>query len=821
MSFKRNTRTTIVASALAVSLLAGGAAVPAGTVHAASAVSFSDVSSGHWAEKHITKLALQGIITGYNGSFRPGESVTRQEAVLMALRFAGLDGEVRTDDVIAFPSSFVVSNFYKAYINLAFEHNLLDRDDEYALAASETDKEWGTTPASREWVTKLLVRAIGEEDKAESMAGTPSSFGDAGSIGSDYVGYVNAAVSLELVKGVSETKFDPQANVNRASLATLFSRAERLHPVEYAGQTSGIVTKLSDSSITVYADGEETTYSIGGDTRIYRYDSEQAATLDDLELYTDVTVIADSGNALYIEAQGDEQHVDSYEAVMDRVIKADDMMYVWVDDKPVEVYYDDSLVVKDGDGEDISLDSIKRDSVITITQDTFRDSPMAVEVTVESQAVESAEGTFYSTDDKLITIMKDGSPITYVLADEVEVEIEGMDDAELKDLIKGKDVVELTMNEDGEVAKVEVTNRDVESITGAKVMSYDDKSSLVTLVDSKGTTPYALFISDNTKIRYNGDTISLSKADSMLEEGRIVSLTYSGSAIVTLEFLSGYTGTIGAIDKSDKELTLKLDNGVTVTVPYSSPSVEIVGDDTPTISDLAVGNKVTVKLTSTQDRAASINVHKDVQYDIVKVLDSISKLQLKAEGEDAIRLDISSVKLLDEDGDEVGVSSYKAGDVVTVSYEGLTAKSVVETPVVMGSISSASASGLTLKTNDGDTETIDFDDDTVTLYVDGDKQSAPTASLAGKYAAIGTDSSDNTVIYVSSGEKRSFTGYDESTGQILTLRTSSSNSDNYFIVRSDTALLDDGASFAPASLSYGDELTVYYFRNTAIAIMKN
>lgn len=821
MTTKRNTRTTIAAGALAFTLLAGGI-TPAATVHAASsAISFSDVSSGHWAEKHISKLALQGIITGYNGLFRPGDSVTRQEAVLMALRFKGLDGEVKTDDVIAYPSSFVVSNFYKAYIALAFDQNLLDREDEYALAASEPDKDWGTAPASREWVTKLLVRAIGEDDTAESMALTPSSFGDAGSIDGEYVGYINAAVSLQLVNGVSATKFDPKANVNRASLATMFSRAERLYPFNYEGQLNGIVTGIDSSSITIYAGGEETTYAIDADTLFYRYDSETRAAIGDIKPYTDVMVIAQSGSALYIEAQGDEQHVETYEAELDRVLESDNLIYVWVDDKPVEVYYGDNLIVKNAKGETVSLDSIGRDSVIRITQDTFRSEPVAVEIEVETQAEKSAEGTFYSTDGELITLMVNGSPVTYVLDGEVEVEIDGVDGATLDDLLKGQDEVLLTMDDDGKVTKAEVTNRDVEEVTGASVTNYDSGSSLLTLVASNGTTPYALFISDNTKIRNDGKNISISDADSLLREGRIVSFTYTGSSIISLELLTGYTGTISAIDKSGQELTLKLDNGTSATVPYSSPTVEIADNDDADVGDLAVGDKVTVKLTSSQNRAATIKVHKNVQYDIVNVIEASGIVQLKSEGEDAFNLNVNSLDMYDEEGGEAAVYSFEPGDVVTVSYEGSTAQSLAEVPVTLGEITAASSGSLTVETSSGDDVVVPFDKASDKLYVDGNSASAIAASLTGKYAAVLTDEQDNTTIYVSSGEKRNFIKYDNATGQLITLLTSSGNNNYYFYVRDDTELSGSGGTFDVSSLAYGQEITVYSFRNTAIAVIKS
>ncbi len=67
---------------------------------AASAL-FKDVKSGYWAEKHIYKLASQSILLGNNGLFRPNDNVTQQEAVTMAIRFAGLEGKVDKNASVA------------------------------------------------------------------------------------------------------------------------------------------------------------------------------------------------------------------------------------------------------------------------------------------------------------------------------------------------------------------------------------------------------------------------------------------------------------------------------------------------------------------------------------------------------------------------------------------------------------------------------------------------------------------------------------------------------------------------------------------------
>lgn len=109
------------------------------TAAAASSI-FSDVKTGFWAEKHIYKLASQGIVVGNNGLFRPGDSVTQQEAVLMALRFMKLQDNVDSATDVVLPTNFEVNNYYKPYVVLAFQSGLLDKTAE--MAADNLKTSW-------------------------------------------------------------------------------------------------------------------------------------------------------------------------------------------------------------------------------------------------------------------------------------------------------------------------------------------------------------------------------------------------------------------------------------------------------------------------------------------------------------------------------------------------------------------------------------------------------------------------------------------------------------------------------------------------------
>lgn len=56
---------------------------------------FSDVSQSHWAFNQIEAMAEAGLISGSKGKFRPGDSVTREQMVVMIINALHRSGKVK------------------------------------------------------------------------------------------------------------------------------------------------------------------------------------------------------------------------------------------------------------------------------------------------------------------------------------------------------------------------------------------------------------------------------------------------------------------------------------------------------------------------------------------------------------------------------------------------------------------------------------------------------------------------------------------------------------------------------------------------------
>lgn len=369
----------------------GAGATPSQSAVTASGI-FSDVKAGFWAEKHIYKLAGQGIVVGNNGLFRPGDSVTQQEAVLMALRFMKLQGNVNTNTDVALPNDFLVTNYYKPYVILAFQQGLLDKSTE--MAADNLKTSWGERKASREWVAELLIRALG---KSAGGASGPTGFADDAKISANKRGYVNAAVELGLANGLTGNRFDPQGAVTRAQLATFFSRAEAHNTLEYDNTFKGTVSALKDGRLALYTNGGTLDFTLNASTAYFTSASENRITLNEIQPYTKVTVIGATYSAAYVELTDPAVQVEQAEGVFTKLSPG----VVWVDSaNGYDQYpYDADTTFLDVNGAAIQPSAITAGSKITILRETFTGSRKVVKVQVTSGIVnKTAKGTIQTVD---------------------------------------------------------------------------------------------------------------------------------------------------------------------------------------------------------------------------------------------------------------------------------------------------------------------------------------------------------------------------------------------------------------------------------------
>lgn len=891
-----------VSGLLAASLIWTGVSWTTSSASAASS-RFSDVVAGHWAEKHITKLALQGILKGgTDGKFNPNNSVSRQEAVIIALRFMGIADEASPTDVIVIPSDLVIKNDYKHYINLALKKKLLIVDEEIAIANKETGKQWGSSPATREWMTRLLVRAIGKEADAKQSASQATSFSDDSKIDAKLRGYVNVANTTGIMKGVTETKFEPQSVVTRATASTLFSRAEANFSVAYSGQVSGVLMTITADKLTLlHQDGVMKDYAFTPTSSIYRFDSEQVSTLANLRLFGEVNLINNSdGSILYVEQTSDTPKVKTYEGTLTLVSESKNRLTVLIDDEYKIFNYDPAHLplITDTNGQSITLANLPVNVNVKLTVDTVRADGKIVAVSVKQSVINksgsgtvaawnaetrslqvkdsvsgntdsftvadnapirqngvnqlpnqlkvgdtisyevktgsvssivitktekpSVTGLFMSINktDKTIQYKQDNKPKVVYYLDNTKLNITGLADATFDDLYKD-DAVTLSLDENDNVTLITVTSRSLIMLNGAVVAGYIPSTKTLSLMDSTGKARN-LFIGSNVRYDLNGSKLTPEAALPLISAtGKKLNVGYSGENAFVISIVSKYTGTVTENNVTSRTLKIALDATNNIAIPYTNPSVEIYGQTARTYSDIQVGNVVTVILSANQDQAASIQVQKNAQFEVVSVDTVANKLRaIRSDGVTEEWTITSAISLQDENGSKISLNALIAGSYINVAFQGNTPIKVKAVSITFGKVSSINTAGASI-------DVVTATGAVVTKAVGANPIVVREGTNLGSLSSVKTDDrvevrvdeNDRVVIQIVPALSKTFYRYDNA-AQVMYIRISTLGETNNYSLSSNVYIHQGATTINLTNLKDGDAISIYILRDKVVEIVK-
>ena len=578
MSMSKNVKKWVSGVAVA-SVIVSGATWTAQTASAA-ATPFSDVVANHWAEKHIAKLALQGILKGSNGKFNPNVSMTRQEAIIVALRFMGIDGQANASDVVVLPSVFNIKPDYTSYINLAIQRKLIIVEEENAIAKSEqaaataskkTYGGWGSSPATREWISKVLVRAIGKDADALSAASQATSFSDDAKIDPQLKGYVNVAASSGLVKGVASgttMNFNPKDAVTRATASTLFSRAESFVSVPHNGQVEGILMNITSDKLSVmHSDGKTIDYTVNDNTVFYKKDSDTQIALAALRLYGKAMLIAGAdGKVGYVEMIDETPQVKTVEGTLILSSPTKNQLTLAVGDDPVNYNYESTPKITDSTGQEISIANLPLNVPVKLTlRADNKVLPVALKQAVTNK---SGSGTVSGWNPQTLTLeVKDaaGKADTFAVSANAPIKLNGTVNLSPDQLLVGDTIAYDVKN--GSVTSIVVTRADkpITSATGTLESINKTDGMIVYKADGGLEVKY---LSDSYGVKINGF------ADATLEDlvkGDTVTLSLDANRKVTLITVTNRSvqPIIGAVvvkyDSSIKALTFKDVNGKQIT----------------------------------------------------------------------------------------------------------------------------------------------------------------------------------------------------------------------------------------------------------------
>ena len=185
-----------------------------------TSASFADMAR-HWAKSDVELLSAKFIVDAKTGqNFAPQEAVTRADFAKFIARGLGLSSDraaaARFRDV-------GVNHAYASYIGAASKAGIVQGDTDGRFRPND--------PITREEMAAMMMRAIAYAERQVSMATSAlNKFEDRGRISNWAVSSVAGAVNAGIIKGVTETRFEPKNNATRAEAAVMIKRM-----LEYVG----------------------------------------------------------------------------------------------------------------------------------------------------------------------------------------------------------------------------------------------------------------------------------------------------------------------------------------------------------------------------------------------------------------------------------------------------------------------------------------------------------------------------------------------------------------------------------------------------------
>ncbi|HHW18586.1 MAG TPA: S-layer homology domain-containing protein [Firmicutes bacterium] len=591
---------------------------------------FSDLQGAEWALGAISRLRGLGIITGYDGNvFKPNNPVTQAEALTMMVKAFGLEDEAEE----------IAKRFGGFYAKL--DENDGDDDDEgarfltsdgtklpyvpaptrwalgYVLLA--VDQGWvdiseiqPQKPASREWIAKVMVRALGYTEEAESKMDASLPFSDAAAISRDAWGYVAQAIEIGLFEGYPDNTFRPQKPVTRAEMAAILDRFinEEL-PDETPYHVEGRVSAVSGSSITVkLASGREVTYRISPDALIVF--GKTSGTVSDIHVGDRVQVLSNGqGVALLIvvknKEDSDEGEIKQYRGKIVEIStdsEGDTKITVSVEGRGSKTFKlsDDCEIT--GVVRDLGPDALSVGDQVIVEAE----GDVAVRVTVISSG--SVSGEVYGviegialSDGGVSLSVQERSGKTYSIRLRADVRITyGTLVLAPEDLAPGDWIVARLQN--NLAYQIAVTSRaggEGQYILGVvREVSLTGTGTTLKVEDRDGHT-YSVRLASNVRVIYGGSVLTPSQigfGDTVrlrIEAGTCVEVhitaRYEGpKTVITGVIVTVSTGTQGV------SITVKQDDGREVTLRVAENARITYGQESLDADELSPGDKVEVRI---------------------------------------------------------------------------------------------------------------------------------------------------------------------------------------------------------------------------------
>lgn len=571
----------------------------------ASAAKFSDVDSNYsWAQEAIETLSEDKVITGYeDGTFKPGKSITKQEAIALFSRALGASAETN-ETIVNFAHGIYEADLEECAESYAVKQGayLVYRKvltiDEVIDYLSENTKN---TELKRYEAATLIAKALGADAwlKNNEDVETNLSYADVNDIPAKYVDYVFYTTTLGIMGDMGNNKFGPKENVTRAQIAVMIKRIADMMEFEYVGGVVATVDTLKNNLTVKTADGETVKFAVSNSDAVY-IDANRVS-LTDIEAGMEIAIILSKGVLYQIDAISyteDESFSGAYKGqITDNSGTTVKIADITKAGSPVSNFKmaANAVIFINGQATE-NIKSIANGDYVTVQLSgglVVRLTSQSKEETLAGLKIKHVDGA--SAEGVILTVEdKNGVETEYLVKEDVNV-IKNSTPSAMTDLVVG-DTVILTL-EYGVIRTIRATGvtktleGTIEEITISNATSY------ITIAKDGSKTKYIM--ARNCAVTLEGENVSVYD----LRLGAYVKLKTESETVVSIsseavETALQVTGKIKTVNVAYNLLVLDVETATgtiekQLFLKDTAKIIDSVTGKTLTIKGLKVGNIIT------------------------------------------------------------------------------------------------------------------------------------------------------------------------------------------------------------------------------------
>jgi len=249
---------------------------------AAAKITFSDVENEptvSWAKAYINEMAELGYIKGYeDGTFKPNNSISKTEALILLSRMVGVNDDVFEDSLEYALDEFQsdlkkYTTNYKDEVAFLLYTGILKPDDldNYLTNANKNE------PLKRYEAAILLTKLLGAGEEVEESLFVASSYADSKDIPEDARPYVEYVKEQGIMQGMGNNaegmpEFWPNSPVTRSQMAKmLYTLIDILDVTTETGVIVG--TDSFEETVTIALEDKNVAFPVDARTE-YKIDGE-------------------------------------------------------------------------------------------------------------------------------------------------------------------------------------------------------------------------------------------------------------------------------------------------------------------------------------------------------------------------------------------------------------------------------------------------------------------------------------------------------------------------------------------------------------------